>query len=127
MPQIARESLYDRLGGRTFVAALTDIFYVRVWGDPDLRSFFAGTDRHRLAERQTQFLVQVLGGPSAYDGRPLREAHEGLRVEERHFERWMTHLIATLRSMRADARLIQDVIARVESVRTEIVRPRATS
>ena len=58
-------SLYERLGGKTAIAAAVEEFYVRVLADPELRPFFAKTNMKWLKTRQAQFLTQALGGENA--------------------------------------------------------------
>ena len=45
--------------------------------------FFAGIDLGRLRRHQAAFLAAALGGPDAYPGAPLREAHRGRGIGNR--------------------------------------------
>jgi hemoglobin len=89
-------SIYERLGEQRGIRAAVDDFYERVLADPELASYFDGTDMSRLRAHQTKLLVQVTGGPVEYDGRELAVAHDGLDVTAGAFDRVVGHLVATL-------------------------------
>jgi len=50
-----------------------------------------------------------MGGPADYDGRSLREAHDGLNISSADFGRVVTHLVAALQ----EASVPDDVIGRL--------------
>jgi hemoglobin len=86
-------ALYDDIGGAPAVRAALDTFYPRVLADPKLSPFFAGVDIERLKLTQEGFFATALGGPNAYTGRSLPDAHvrtrqRGLNGEV--FDRFLT-------------------------------------
>ncbi len=89
-------SIYERLGEQRGIRAAVDDFYERVLADPELASYFDGTDTSRLRAHQTKLLVQVTGGPVEYGGRRLAVAHDALDVTPEAFDRVVGHLVATL-------------------------------
>jgi len=68
-------ALYDDIGGAPVVRAALDAFYSRVLADATLSAFFLGVDIERLKKTQEAFFATALGGPNAYTGRTLRDAH----------------------------------------------------
>ena len=42
-------------------------------------------------------MSMVLGGPSEYEGKLMREGHSHLNLKEEHFNRVVEHLAATLK------------------------------
>jgi len=68
-------ALYDDIGGARVIRAALDAFYPRVLADATLSAFFLGVDIERLKRTQERYLAMALGGPSAYTGRSLADAH----------------------------------------------------
>jgi methyl-accepting chemotaxis protein len=123
---VGTRSLYERLGGSAAITAAVDAFYVRVLADPLLRPFFTTTNMAWLKKRQVQFLSQATGGPVAYAGRSMRDAHANLGIQARHFDRVATHLSAALAELAVPRPLIQEVIALVATLETDLIDPTPT-
>jgi hemoglobin len=68
-------ALYDEIGGAPTVRAALDAFYPRVLADTTLSPFFLGVDIERLKKSQEGFFAMAMGGPNAYAGRSLHDAH----------------------------------------------------
>ena len=96
MSTAAETSIYDAIGGEPALVAVVDDFYIRVTGDPELARFFAGTNMAKLKGRQVEFFAAALGGPHAYTGTTMREAHRGRGIAQEHFDLAAGHLIAAL-------------------------------
>jgi hemoglobin len=114
-------SIYRQLGGRVVITAVVDDFYRRVLHDPALAPFFAGTDLERLRRHQEAFLTAALGGPTTYEGRPLRQAHAGRSIGAGHFAAVAGHLAAALRACGVPETLTEPVIARVAALRDDVI------
>lgn len=89
-------TLYDRVGGSPFFAALVDAFYDGVAADPVLRPMYPDDDLSGARERLTGFLVQYWGGPTTYSderGHPrLRMRHGPFVIAELERDRWLHHM-----------------------------------
>jgi hemoglobin len=72
-------ALYDDIGGAPAVRAALDAFYPRVLADATLSAFFLGVDIERLKKSQEAYFAKALGGPNAYTGRTLHDAHARTR------------------------------------------------
>lgn len=96
------ESLFDRLGGADAVSAAVDIFYDKVLADPHTSPFFQTTTMGLQRAKLKGFLTMAFGGPNAYTGRSLREAHAPLvekGLDDSHFDAVAGHLQATLEDL----------------------------
>jgi methyl-accepting chemotaxis protein len=120
------ESLFDRLGGMSAIAAVVDRFYDRVVNDPELRPFFERANVTLLRKRQASYIAQALGGPAAYRGKDMAAAHERLGVEPIHFDRVAGHLAAALNSMDISSSLIDEVIDVIAPLKADIVKSALT-
>ncbi|HEY2429775.1 MAG TPA: globin [Acidimicrobiales bacterium] len=98
-------TLYERVGGTPFFAALVERFYAAVADDPLLRPLYPD-DLGPPALRLTGFLVQYWGGPTTYSeerGHPrLRMRHAPFTIGGAERNAWWTHMAAAVRSSGAE-------------------------
>lgn len=116
-----RTTPFERIGGAKTVASLVDAFYDRVLPDVDLAPFFEHADLPRLLEMQRMVFSMALGGPVAYEGRPLAHAHRGRGINREHLQRFTDHLFATLEDFELDEQERLDMIARINTYSSEIL------
>jgi hemoglobin len=121
----APTSDYQRIGGGRAVSAVVDRFYEFVLADSQLAPFFVNTDMNRLKRHQVLLVSQVMGGPADYDGRSLREAHDGLNISSDDFGRVVTHLVAALQEASVPDDVIGRLGAQLGEAEKDIVRPAA--
>lgn len=114
-------SHYDRLGGAATITEAVDRFYARVLDDAELAPYFAETDLAAVRRHQVLLLSQVLGGPAAYDGRQLGDAHRGLAITDAHYDKVVGHLVNVLVELGADDEAIAAAGAVVTEVKGDIV------
>ncbi|MGH9235247.1 MAG: group I truncated hemoglobin [Acidimicrobiales bacterium] len=121
----APDNHYDRLGGGAAVLEAVDRFYALVLADDELAPYFTDVDIARLKRHQVLLLSQVLGGPTAYDGRELGDAHRGLGVTDAHYDKVVAHLVSVLTELGADDEAIAAAGSVVAAVRPDIVESTA--
>ena len=71
MTNLARKSLYERLGGYDALAAAVDDLIPRLHGDPEIGAYWKGQNtqtKRRSRQLLLDFLVAALGGPAVYYG-----------------------------------------------------------
>ena len=88
----ARDTLIDEFGGRAGMAALTDRFVDRLYGDPRIARHFEKTNRKFLKNQLADQLCQVAGGACAYDGETMKKSHESLGVTRADFNALVENL-----------------------------------
>jgi len=90
-------SLYERLGGLDAITAVVDSFSARCCaGDDRISGKFARTDIPRLRKMLVDQVCEATGGPCAYTGRDMREAHAAMGVTAGEFDALVDDLVATL-------------------------------
>ncbi len=94
--------------------------------DTVLRGYFAEVDRDRIVEQQVAFFTEALGGPSAYRGKSMRDAHAGLGISQDDFDRVAGHLTAALTGAGAPDEVVSEIIGAVAALASEIVRVGST-
>ena len=93
---MSEKSLYDQLGGEATVNLAVEKFYKKVLNNEELIEFFEEVNMEKLRQHQKNFITLVLGGPNEYKGRDMRKADEHLKLNDRHFDIVVGHLVSTL-------------------------------
>lgn len=79
------QTLYDRLGGKETFIKVHKIFYDKAYAHPWLSKFFTDKPQHVLENQQTDFMVQLMGGPKVYGGKSPKFAHQHMMITEELF------------------------------------------
>lgn len=82
MSKSAPKSLFERLGGRPTYEKVHKIFYDKIFADSWLLPFFEDIDQGVLEEQQTDFQIQITGGPPKYCGKLPVAAHKHMFITE---------------------------------------------
>ncbi len=90
------DTLYERLGGKDAIIAVVDDFVARCAADERFNGKFARTDIGRLKRMLVDQICQASGGPCSYQGRDMRETHDGMGVTAGEFDALVEDLVATL-------------------------------
>ena len=121
---MSEKSLYERLGGYDAIAAVANDLLPRLQADSELRRFWD----HRGADgvaREKQFLIDFLcsnaGGPVLYTGRDMEISHKGMGITESDWSAFLGHLNATLESFDVPQRESSEVVAFIQSTKSDIV------
>jgi len=120
----SQESLYKRLGGYDAIAAVTDDFIGRLATNKDLSRFFVGlSDDSKTKVRQhvVDFLCNKSGGPCAYIGRTMKDAHKGLKITENDWTIAAGLLGETFKKFNVPKKETDEVFAFVSSLKNDIV------
>ena len=121
---MAAPTLYARLGGYDAIAAVADNLLPRLTGDGQLGRFWAHRGEDGL-KREKQLLIDFLcscaGGPLMYTGRDMLTSHRGMRISESDWQRFKGHLNDTLAHFKLSEAEKNDVLAFIESTKSEIV------
>jgi hemoglobin len=116
------DAMYQTVGGAAGITRIVDLFYEKLWADPELQPYFAGIDREKLKHHQRQFLTFALGGGTlAYEGRPLAESHATLKITNDAFSKVQWYLRVTLEELDIDRPLIMIINGFVEGGRSQVV------
>lgn len=117
-------SLYERLGEETLERAVY-LFYDKVLADDRVRHFFKNVNMAILAQHQYNLLLTVTGGPGAYTGRTLRDAHRKLVLKyglnDEHFDAILENLKKTLEELGAGYSTIEELLNAVNGFRGEVL------
>ena len=109
------------LPGSPSTPFLDGLFAAVLLDDAQLAPFFDGLDLAKLKAHQQAFIAAAIGGPDAYEGREMREAHDGLDISDRDFDRVVGHLVATLTSLNVPPETIGAIGDKLSPLKAEIV------
>ena len=118
------KTLYERLGGYDAIAAVANDLLPRLMSDSQLGRFWENRGEDGI-DREKQLLIDYLcsnaGGPLLYTGRDNKTSHRGMGISESDWEKFVDHLNATLDKFQLPQQERSDVIAFIESTKSDIV------
>jgi hemoglobin len=94
--EVGMSTLYERLGSMDAITAVVDDFVARCASDDRINAKFARTDIGRLKKMLVDQICQATGGPCTYQGRNMRETHDGMGVTAGEFDALVEDLVAAL-------------------------------
>lgn len=113
-------TLFQQLGGESGLANIIDDFVDRVTSDTMIGFFFREIDKEKLKSLEYQFASSHLGGPAAYQGRPIRTAHAAHPIMGGQFNRRLKILENTLKDHAVDQAVISAWLEHNEGLRAHI-------
>lgn len=114
-------TLFEQVGGEFSLRLIINDFVGRVFADTMIGYLFRGADIDRVREMEYQFAASHLGGPVAYQGRPLRNAHEAHHILEGHFARRLQILKDVLLEHGCPQAVVEHWVSHTELLRTKIL------
>ncbi|MCC4114965.1 group 1 truncated hemoglobin [Aromatoleum toluclasticum] len=118
------KTLYERLGGYDAIAAVCNDLLPRLQADPQLGRFWLHRGDDGIS-REKQLLVDFLcssaGGPMYYTGRDMKITHKGMKISESDWSAFIGHLNATLDAFQVPQAECDDVLAFVQSTKSDMV------
>ncbi len=121
---MSKTTLYERLGGYDAISAVTKDLMLRIKADSQLGRFYQcrGEDGIRREEQLlADFLCSGAGGPMYYTGRDMKTLHIGMKLSESDWSALLRHLNATLEAFQVPQAERDDVVAFIQSTKTDIV------
>lgn len=134
------QTLYQRLGEEAGIRRIVGDFIQRVLEDPRVNWTRQGVSKRtwfgrekasewqatpqnveRLKKHFVQFISLAAGGPSNYQGKPLRPSHLKMQITKAEFEAVIGDLKASLDKLQISADVQKDLLSVFESTRQQIV------
>lgn len=120
-------SLYERIGGNEAIEVAVDRFYRKILMDNSIKHFFDDINMCEQLRKQQNFLKMAFGGfdqNNSFTDDQLRSGHQRLVVQgmnDKHFDRVMQHLQATLEELDVPANEISKMMEVLETTRDTIL------
>jgi hemoglobin len=120
------ETLFERLGGKEGIHALVDDIVDAHMENPLIRARFLpyAEDPEHLAEikeHTRRFLAMGSGGPDAYQGRTMSEAHRGMNISEEEYMAAVDDIMGVLQHHQVGEESQKDVLMITYSLRSQIM------
>jgi hemoglobin len=120
-PALAQDTLYAEMGGQDGIARLVDTSVDIYLADPRIKMIFAESNIERLrAQLKDQFCV-VAGGPCAYKGHNMVEAHKGLHLANYDFSALVEDLQIAMDKVGIDFAVQNRFLARLAPMKADMV------
>lgn len=120
-PAAAPDSLYRSLGSAPGIERLVDATLTRVHADLRINLFFENTDLADLRRLLIEQICAASGGPCAYSGRSMEEAHSGMNLSDEDFSAFVEDLVAAMNEVAISPAAQKDVLALFGPMKPEIV------
>ncbi|SHG45963.1 hemoglobin [Marinomonas polaris DSM 16579] len=93
----APKSLYDEIGGKPTVEAITDNFIDEISFNKDIYRYFEKTNITRFREKFIEHLCVNTGGPCTYTGDTMLKVHQGQKINETDFNTTVDLLVNAMK------------------------------
>ena len=121
---MSKNTLYERLGGYDAIASVANDLLPRMQADAQLARFYQHRGEDGL-RRSRQLLIDFLcsrsGGPLYYTGRDMKITHKGMKISESDWSAFLGHLNATLDALQVPHAERVEVVALMQSTKSDIV------
>jgi hemoglobin len=119
--QVKAPTLYDQLGGKAGVAAITENLLDAFAADPQVAPSFAHVDIRRWKRVFADYLCQTADGPCQYRGDSMEEVHRGMHIDEAMFNAVVEDLITAMDRQHVPVRVQNRLIARLAPTRAQML------
>jgi hemoglobin len=116
-------TLYDRLGGKSGVAAITDTLIDRVSSDPVLGRSFKDSNLPRIKRLLAEQICELSGGPCRYSGDSMKEVHAGHHISEAEFYGMVDDLRRILKQQHVGIAATNELLRLLAPMKRDIVEP----
>ncbi len=127
-PPPAPKSLYERLGKKEGITAVVESFVKNVAADTAVNKSFAKTKGPKMdhfKQMMVEQLCEATGGDCKYTGKPMKEAHKGMKITDKQWDAIVTDLKLALDENKVGEAEKTDLFALLAPMKDEIVEVKA--
>lgn len=117
-------SLYKRLGGREAIALVVDDFVATMAADPRVNARFKDLKPADVAKFKSNLSDQICdatGGPCAYLGKTMKQAHEGMKITDAEWTATVDNLVQALDKHKVPAKEKGELLSALGPMKQDIV------
>lgn len=115
------KSLYERLGGKSAIAAVVNELWAVVAADARINARFAHTKPEAFGGQLVDFLCQAAGGPCKYQGQDMKSAHTGMKLSDADFNALAEDTVKALDKFKVPDGEKGEVMALLGSLKGDVV------
>ena len=113
--------LYERLGGKTALTAVVNELWAVVSADSRINARFARTKPEIFGAQLIDFLCQASGGPCAYQGKDMKNAHTGMQLSAAEFNALAEDTAKALDKFKVPATEKNEVLSLLGSLKGDVI------
>ena len=113
--------LYNRLGGIDAIKLVVHQMVENIKVDARINTFFANADLPHLEAMLSDQICGATGGPCAYKGKNMREAHAGMGVKEEDFNALVEDLVKALDQYKVPEKEKTELLGALGAMKPDIV------
>lgn len=113
--------LYEKMGGDAAVSKIATDVYKHIRKDKLLMPFFKHVDMKEQVKMFRYYLKYTFKGAEEGPNVNLRKAHAHLKIEDKHFNAILSHLISALKAENVDYDLIDEGVDRIFALKDDIM------
>ncbi len=114
-------SLYERLGGRSGIAAIVEDIWKNHTSNPLVKQRYADSDGEDVKRLVREFFGAGIGGPETYTGRDMLTAHRGMNISDQEFIAVIDDVLDAMDKNNAGQKEKDEVLCILYSMKGEIV------
>lgn len=114
-------TLYNDLGGLEVLTKVVDDTLALALADDRIKDTFKNSDMKRLAKMLTEQFCELSGGPCKYSGDPMKEVHQGLALNNMHFNALVEDLQAAMDKSNIPSRTQNKLLALLAPMQRTVV------
>jgi hemoglobin len=117
-------SLYKRLGGREGIAIVVGDFTTNMAGDARVNERFKAAKPAELEKFKSNLADQICeatGGPCAYVGKNMKDAHKGMNITEAEWNATVENLVKALDKNNVESKAKQELLNALGPMKKDIV------
>lgn len=118
------KSLYERLGNKEGITKVVDAFIKNLAANEIVKKRFAKLPKERVEKLRASLVNQVCkeaGGDCDYTGKPMKEAHKGMKITEAEWNAAVSALKAAFEENSIAENEQNDLIAAIAPMKEDIV------
>lgn len=115
------KTLYERVGGMPAIKALVIGTKDRIVKDSRINTYFAGFDLDPIVEHFIQLACVATGGPCKYQGRGMKEVHQGMHITGAAFDAFLEDILFTAKKLKVKQPEQDEIAALFNGLRKDIV------
>jgi hemoglobin len=119
--QAADDATFQGLGGKAGIRKIVDTLIPIVLADPRIKESFTDVDMKHLAMRLEEQFCALSGGPCVYQGKDMKEIHDGLNITNAQFNALAEDLQVAMEQSGVPARFQNKLIAKLAPMQRSIV------
>ena len=118
---VADDATFQGLGGKPGIKKIVDTFIPLILADPRIKESFTDIDMKNLAMRLEEQFCDLSGGPCKYQGKDMKEIHDGLNITRAQFNALAEDLQIAMERVGVPSRFQNKLVAKLAPMERTIV------